>query len=131
MTTHFSQPRMFRLNLEVDDLAAAADFYGALLGGDARPQMGNRVYVDTGAVTLQIVEVARPHLAAKALYFATADLDGLHAVAARLGCLSEEDVHGEPAGEARVRPWGERSFYCADPAGNPLCFVEEGSIYTG
>jgi hypothetical protein len=30
-----------------------------------------------------------------------------------------------------VRPWGERSFYVEDPWKNPLCFVEEGTVYTG
>jgi hypothetical protein len=28
-------------------------------------------------------------------------------------------------------PWGERSFYVEDPWKNPLCFVEEGTVYTG
>jgi hypothetical protein len=30
-----------------------------------------------------------------------------------------------------VRPWGERPFYAEDLWGNPLCFVEEGRVYTG
>jgi hypothetical protein len=28
------------------------------------------------------------------------------------------------------RPWGERSFYMRDPFGNPLCFVDEASLFT-
>jgi catechol 2,3-dioxygenase-like lactoylglutathione lyase family enzyme len=28
-------------------------------------------------------------------------------------------------------PWGERSFYCADPFGNKLCFVGSGTLFTG
>jgi hypothetical protein len=39
-------------------------------------------------------------------------------------------VHGEPAGEVKKRPWGERSFYVTDPWGNELCFVEDGTLYT-
>ena len=35
------------------------------------------------------------------------------------------------AGEPVVRPWGERSFYADDPWNNPLCFVQEGTIYAG
>ena len=34
-------------------------------------------------------------------------------------------------GEIADRPWGERSFYAADPFGNPLCFVSCESVYTG
>jgi predicted enzyme related to lactoylglutathione lyase len=124
-------PRLFRLNVEVGDIDRAAAFYAELLGLEARPQMGARVYLDAGPVTLQVVEVAAPHPAAKALYFAVADLDALHARAAALGCLSADSVHGTPAGEPLVRPWGERSFYADDPWGNPLCFVEEGTLYAG
>jgi len=124
-------PRLFRLNVEVGDLDRAADFYGELLGLEARPQMGARIYLDAGPVTLQVVAVADPHRAAKALYFAVADLDAVHARAASLGCLSGELVHGTPAGAPVVRPWGERSFYADDPWGNPLCFVEEGTLYAG
>jgi catechol-2,3-dioxygenase len=123
--------RLFRLNVEVADLGQAQTFYQTLLGLEARPQAGSRVYVDAGGVTLQIVQVPSPHVAAKALYFAVDDLDAVHARASRLACLSQELVHGEPAGEARVRPWGERSFYAEDPSGNPLCFVDAGTIYAG
>jgi hypothetical protein len=40
-------------------------------------------------------------------------------------------VHGTPAGDITVRPWGERSFYAQDKWENPLCFVEAGTIYPG
>jgi hypothetical protein len=33
-------------------------------------------------------------------------------------------------GEIARRPWGERSFYMRDPFGNPLCFVDEGTLFT-
>jgi len=118
-------PRLFRLNVEVGDIDSE------LLALEARPQMGARVYLNAGAVTLQIVQVPQPHPAAKAVYFAVADLDGIHGRASALGCLSGDDVHGTPAGAPVVRPWGERSFYADDPWGNPLCFVDEGTIYAG
>ena len=124
-------PSLFRINIEVGDIGQAADFYGELLGIEGRPQMGQRCYFRAGPVTLQVVEAEAPHTAAKALYFAVADLDDFHRRAAALGCLSNESVHGTPGGEPVVRPWGERSFYAADPWGNPLCFVDEGTIYAG
>ena len=127
-------PQLFRLNLEVGDLATASDFYGRLLAQDCRPQAGARIYVDCGPVTLQIVDVSasgRPHPAAKALYFTVRDVDAVHARAAALGALSKETVHGQRAGDVTVRPWGERSFYAQDPWSNPLCFVAEGTTYPG
>jgi hypothetical protein len=124
-------PSLFRLNIEVGDIERAADFYAELLALEGRPQMGKRCYFRAGPVTLQVVEIEPPHPAAKALYFAVADLDAVHARAAALDCLSSDSVHGTPGGEPLVRPWGERSFYADDPWGNPLCFVDEGTIYSG
>jgi len=127
-------PSLFRLNLEVGDLDRAESFYSRLLGVPGRRQAGARVYFTCGAVTLQVVDVsgsARPHPAAKALYFTVKDLDALFARAQGLGCLSDEGVHGAPGGTISVRPWGERSFYAADPWKNPLCFVEAGTVYPG
>ena len=123
--------RLFRLNIEVGDLDRAADFYASLLELEGRPQMGRRCYFEAGPVTLQVVEAESPQLAAKALYFATADLRSAHRRAAALGCLAAGEVHGTPAGEPSVQPWGALSFYAQDPWGNPLCFVEEGTIYRG
>jgi predicted enzyme related to lactoylglutathione lyase len=127
-------PSLFRLNIEVGNLDEAARFYGTLLGLESRRQAGSRVYFTCGPVTLQVVDVSSsgpPHTAAKALYFTVRDLDAIHARASALGCLSSGDVHGESGGAITVRPWGERSFYAADPWENPLCFVEAGTIYPG
>lgn len=129
--TQLKTPSLFRINIEVGDLDAAQQFYGELLDQIGRPQMGRRVYFDAGPVTLQVVQTETPHTAAKALYFVTDDLDGVHRRAARLNCLSQEQVHGAPGGHPVVRPWGERSFYADDPWGNPLCFVEAGAVYEG
>src|SRR5262245_13444241 len=127
-------PQMFRLNVEVGDLDAAAKFYGTLFGQEGRRQAGSRVYFAAGPVTLQVVDVSsagRPHPAAKALYFTVGDLDAIHSRAKELGCLSKDSVHGESGGAITVRPWGERSFYAEDRWKNPLCFVEAGTLYPG
>jgi catechol 2,3-dioxygenase-like lactoylglutathione lyase family enzyme len=127
-------PQFFRLNVEVGDLDAAASFYARLLGIQGRKQAGNRCYFDCGPVTLQVVDVSsksQPHPAAKSLYFTVNNLEAAFDRAKGLGCLSREEVHDAPGGGIIVRPWGERSFYAKDPWGNPLCFVEEGTVYTG
>lgn len=128
-------PQLFRLNVEVGNLDQAERFYGTLLGLTGRRQAGSRVYFQAGPVTLQVVDVSArggaPHPGAKALYFTVRDLDAAFARAQGLGCLSRESVHDAPGGGIVVRPWGERSFYAEDPWKNPLCFVEEGTIYAG
>jgi len=127
-------PQFFRLNIEVGDLTAAISFYTKLLGIEGRKQAGSRCYFECGPVTLQVLDVSsqgQPHVAAKALYFTVNDLEAAYERAKALNCLSREDVHDAPGGGIVVRPWGERSFYAEDSWGNPLCFVEEGTVYTG
>jgi catechol 2,3-dioxygenase-like lactoylglutathione lyase family enzyme len=127
-------PQFFRLNVEVGNLDAAVDFYTKLLGLQGRKQPGARCYFDCGPVNLSVLDVSsvgQPHPAAKALYFTVKDLEAAFARAQELGCLSQENVHDAPGGGIVVRPWGERSFYALDPWGNPLCFVEEGTVYGG
>jgi catechol-2,3-dioxygenase len=127
-------PSLFRINVEVGNLDEAAAFYAQLLGVEGRRQAGSRVYFTCGPVTLQVVDVSSngtPHPAAKALYFTVKNLDELFARAQALGCLSRESVHGAPPDTISVRPWGERSFYAEDKWANPLCFVEEGTVYPG
>lgn len=127
-------PQFFRLNIEVGDLASAISFYAKLLAVEGRKQAGARCYFDCGPVTLQVLDVSSahpPHPAAKALYFTVNDLEGAFERARALKCLSREEVHDAPGGGIVVRPWGERSFYVEDPWKNPLCFVEEGTVYTG
>jgi catechol-2,3-dioxygenase len=127
-------PSLFRLNIEVGNLDEADEFYSNLLGIEGRRQAGARCYFTCGPVTLQVVDVSsasEPHPAAKALYFTVKDLDAIFERAKALECLSKENVHGVSGGEISVKPWGERSFYAQDKWSNPLCFVEEGTVYPG
>jgi len=124
-------PRLARVNIQVGDVARAATFYEDLLGVEGRTGADGRAYFLTGDVTLQFMQVPAPHTVPRALHFTVADLDGCHIRAAELECLASYDIRGESAGSPAVRPWGERSFYCEDPWGNPLCFVEAGTLYEG
>ena len=128
-------PQFFRLNVEVGDLDKAVAFYTDLLGIQGRKQAGSRCYFNCGPVILSVLDVSaggsKPYPAAKALYFTVKDLESAFERAKALGCLSRESVHDAPGGGIVVRPWGERSFYTLDPWKNPLCFVEEGTVYAG
>ena len=52
------------------------------------------------------------------------NLETFHERATKLGGLSEK------MGAIEKRPWGEVSFYMKDPFGNPLCFVDETTLFT-
>ena len=129
-------PKLYRVILQVSDLDKGVEFYSKLLSTEGRRIRGGfRHYFDCGDVILALVdpsaddETARPN--PDNIYFSVKDIEAMHARAKELGCLSTENVHDDPAGEIVRRPWGERSFYAFDPFGNPICFVEESTVFTG
>jgi hypothetical protein len=66
------------------------------------------------------------------VYFAVENLEDVYHRAQRVGGLATGTGDGQLAmGEIARRPWGERSFYMSDPFGNPLCFVDSASVFTG
>jgi uncharacterized glyoxalase superfamily protein PhnB len=56
------------------------------------------------------------------LYFSVDDLEAVHERVRRRG--------GRNITSIETRPWGERSFYLTDPFGNPICFVDSGTLFT-
>ena len=129
-----SKVTLFRVTVEVGDLAAATTLYAELLGDEGERHRGARHYFDCGGTILALVDVSEggltPTPGPKSLYFAIDDVAGLHERASRLGVLAPYQVHGQPAGEVVERPWGELSFYAVDPWGNDLCFCQDGTLYT-
>ena len=129
-------PKLYRIILQVSDLEQGAEFYSKLLGTEGRRIRGGfRHYFDCGEVILALVDPSADEDKARPnpdnIYFSVNDLAAVHARAKELGCLSTGDVHGAPAGEIVTRPWGERSFYAFDPLGNPICFVDVTTLFTG
>ncbi|MEO7538778.1 MAG: VOC family protein, partial [Pyrinomonadaceae bacterium] len=115
----------------VSDLEKAVDFYKRLFAVDGRPiPRGNRHYFDCGPVIMAIVANSGLPIVDH-VYFAVPNLETVYTRASELKCLEKTDVHGDPASEIVVRPWGERSFYARDPFGNGLCFVDETTLFTG
>ena len=130
--------RLFRVILPVDDIKAAAPFYAALLDDAGMPVSPGRHYFRCGEVMLAVYDpgadgdtrVPRPNF--DHVYFAVDDLPAVFQRALRAGGLSSEIGDGSlPMGQIAVRPWGERSFYLRDPFGNPLCFVDAATLFTG
>jgi catechol 2,3-dioxygenase-like lactoylglutathione lyase family enzyme len=139
MGANARSPSLFRVLLPARDLARSRRFYEKLLAVRGRIVAPGRVYFDCGSVILGLLDYSRipksrwPEVS-EALYFAVRDLDAVHRRARSLRCLSRELLHGDrasPMGEICVRPWGERSFYADDPAGHPLCFVDDRTLFTG
>ena len=128
-------PKIFRIIFQVSDLDAASEFYETLLNTKGRRVASHRHYFVCGPVILALVDPSADDEEATPnpdyTHFTVSDIKTAHKRAGDLNCLSKGEVHGAPAGRIVVRPWGERSFYCNDPFGNGLCFVDETTVFTG
>ena len=133
-----SSARIFRVIMPVTNIEESATFYAALLDTPGVRVSGGRHYFNCGGVILAVYDAGadgdrllrRHH--AESVYFAVTDLESVFARAQRVGGLSVETGDGNlPMGQIAKRPWGEVSFYLHDPSGNPICFVEESSIFRG
>ena len=129
---------LYRVILPVRDIDRAAAFYAVVLGMPGQRVSAGRHYFDCGGTILACFDpqadgdgyVAQSN--PEWLYFAVDDLERVFSACQREGGrLTEETIHGDPAGKIVTRPWGERSFYVEDPFGNKLCFVDERTIFTG
>ena len=119
--------KLFRVIVPVLDVAQAAAFYAAVLDDPGEPVAGgSRHYFNCGSTILALANPGehdvefRPNV--DYVYFAVDDLRATHKRAQGIDALDLADI--------AVQPWGERSFYCKDPFGNPLCFVDETTVFT-
>jgi catechol 2,3-dioxygenase-like lactoylglutathione lyase family enzyme len=121
--------RLFRVILPVSNIEEAAVYYSAVLGQPGMRVSPGRHYFGCGGTILACFDPradgddwdarANPDH----VYFAVDDLEGYFG-----------RVSGRPNGNIirpiETQPWGERSFYCTDPFGNKLCFVDERTVFT-
>ncbi len=131
-------PRLYRVILPTDHIETAADYYASLLAQAGIRVSPGRHYFACGDVTLALYcptadgdhRSPRPNF--EHVYFAVDDLEDHFRRAQALGGLSSEVGDGQlPMGQIASRPWGERSFYVRDPFGNPVCFVDSRTLFTG
>lgn len=121
--------RLFRVILPVPSITAAAVFYAAVLEQPGVRISPGRHYFGCGGVILACFDPRADGDSWDAtpipdhVYLAVDDLDSYY-----------RRVSDQPNGTIRrpieTQPWGERSFYCADPFGNKLCFVDERTLFT-
>jgi predicted enzyme related to lactoylglutathione lyase len=121
--------RLFRVILPVSSIEGAAVFYAAVLGQPGMRVSPGRHYFGCGGVILACFDPRADGDAWDAqpnpdhIYFAVDDLEEYFG-----------RVSGQPNGTIlrpiETQPWGERSFYCRDPFGNKLCFVDERTVFT-
>ena len=123
-------PKIFRIIAQVSDIEKAADFYASLFGDAGKRVSSGRHYFDCGGVVFACFDPRadgddfESHTNPDHIYFSVPDLERFFEKAKTLNCeFLEESITN--------RPWGERSFYAKDPFGNPICFVDESTVFKG
>jgi catechol 2,3-dioxygenase-like lactoylglutathione lyase family enzyme len=120
--------KVFRLTIPASDIDASRRFYERVLGLEVDDTVPSRLYFHCGGVIVAVIDWSvegdgplRPN--PDSVYFATGDLEAVFDRAVDAGASLSSPIE--------QRPWGERSFYCRDPDGSPLCFVDESTLFLG
>lgn len=125
--------QLYRIIFPVDDIARAAQFYSDILEQEGQHVSPGRLYFNLGGTILacydpiadgdDLGEGWRFH-ENQYIYLAVAELERLYD--------KVKHLNGEIIGEGiATMPWGERLFYMKDPFGNPVCFVDEATVFKG
>lgn len=122
--------KLYRVILPVTDIEQAASCYAHVLGRPGRRVSPGRHYFDCEGTILACYDAHADGDQAmfcpnpEHVYFAANDLARALELARSTGFdLAKEGI--------RDRPWGERSFYATDPFGNPVCFADQHTLFTG
>jgi uncharacterized glyoxalase superfamily protein PhnB len=120
--------RVFRIAIPASRIGVSRDFYEAVLGMAVDDTVPSRLYFHCGDVILALIDwtvEGREDLqpTPDSVYFATSELDVLYERAVAAGARILSPIENQP--------WGERSFYCLDPDGNRLCFVDDTTLFLG
>ena len=119
---------LFRVAVPATDIRRARAFYESVLGMEADDTVPARLYFHCGGVIVALIDwTTEEHGEFRPLpdnlYFAVADLERVYDRAVAAGARITSAIE--------VRPWNERSFYCLDLDGNPLCFVDDSTLFLG
>ena len=117
---------LYRVMLPVDDMDTADTFWSELLGLAVDVVVPTRHYLPTAGAILAIVDPRehgkRPTPNPDCIYIRMPALDAAYERALALGAPMLKDYQDPGIAE---RPWGDRSFYTADPFGNPVCLIDD------
>jgi catechol 2,3-dioxygenase-like lactoylglutathione lyase family enzyme len=120
--------QLFRVVMPVPDFERGVAFYAAALSQPGELVAPNRHYFRCGGTVLAVVDPSghdvefRPNV--EHVYFAVPDLKQRYAIV-------RDAAPSWIEGKIARRPWGEKSFYARDPFGNPVCFVDDKTVFLG
>jgi uncharacterized glyoxalase superfamily protein PhnB len=122
--------RLFRVIVPVSNIDEASAYYAAVLGKPGRRISPGRHYFGCGQCILACFDPR----ADGDPWDARPNPDHIYLAVENLEEYFQRVSHQAKASISRpieTQPWGERSFYCCDPFGNKLCFVDAATTFTG
>lgn len=124
--------RLYRIILPVKNIDKAENFYSRILNQKGIRVSPGRHYFNLGGTILACYDPKADgdeygqgwkFHENQYIYIAVADIQSVNAKMKKLDCKF--------VGEIEKMPWGETLFYANDPFENPICFVDEKTIFTG
>lgn len=125
--------KLYRIIFPVTDIEKAAEFYSGIFGMPGKQVSPGRHYFNLGGTILACYDPIADGDEIKQrwafhenqyIYIATDNLETVHQK-----FIGSNSMHVDKSIE--TMPWGERLFYANDPFGNPICFVDSKTIFTG
>ena len=124
--------RLYRIILPVNDINSGAKFYGEILALQGQRVSPGRHYFDCSGTILACYDPVadgdglgdgwHSHFN-QYFYFNVDDLEEVFDRAKKLSNKVDDSI--------QEMPWGERLFYARDPFGNPICFVDNRTLFKG
>lgn len=124
--------RLYRVILPVTDIEKAAAFYRALFEQSGERVSPGRHYFDLDGTILALYDPVADgdelrdgwrHHQNQYIYVAVDDLEAALARAQGAGATILTAIES--------MPWGERLFYARDLFDNPICLVDDRTLFTG
>jgi uncharacterized glyoxalase superfamily protein PhnB len=121
--------KLFRVILPVTNIEQATVFYKKLFDQEGKRVSLGRHYFDCEGTIIACYDPRAdgdnfdPISNPEHIYFSTTELEEIYHRAQNIGCKEISSI--------KVQSWGERSFYMRDLYGNPLCFIDSITVFTG
>jgi uncharacterized glyoxalase superfamily protein PhnB len=122
--------KLYRVIVPVSNIELATEFYRKIVKQEGKRVSAGRHYFDCEGTILACFDPiedgddfeAKPN--PDYIYLSVSNLEEIYATITN---FDEKLI----VAKINTQPWGERTLYVKDPFGNPLCFVDETTVFTG
>jgi len=125
------EAKLYRIIFPVNDINKAEKFYSEILKQKGTRVSPGRHYFNLGGTILACYDPTADgdekgnweFHKNQYIYISVPDLENIKA--------EMENLDYKSIGVIKKMPWGERLLYVNDPFGNPICFVDEKTVFMG